>query len=43
MKAQNGMTLAEFKSFLRTQLTAQAYVMQKKQKKAPRPPAVPYR
>lgn len=32
MKAQNGMTLAEFKSFLRTQLTAQAYVMQKKQK-----------
>ena len=32
MKAQNGMTLAEFKNFLRTQLTAQAYVMQKKQK-----------
>ena len=32
MKAQNGMTLAEFKSFLRTQLAAQRYVMQKKQK-----------
>lgn len=32
MKAQNGMTLAEFKNFLKTQLTAQAYVMQKKQK-----------
>lgn len=32
MKAQNGMTLTEFKNFLRTQLTAQAYVMQKKQK-----------
>ena len=32
MKAQNGMTLAEFKSFLRTQLTTQKYVMQKKQK-----------
>lgn len=32
MKSQNGMTLAEFKNFLRTQLTAQAYVMQKKQK-----------
>lgn len=30
MKSQNGMTLAEFKNFLRTQLTAQAYVMQKK-------------
>ena len=32
MKAQNGMTLAEFKNFFRNQLTAQAYVMQKKQK-----------
>ena len=32
MKTQNGMTLAEFKGFLRTQLTMQAYVMQKKQK-----------
>ena len=30
MKSQNGMTLAEFKNFLKTQLTAQAYVMQKK-------------
>ena len=32
MIAQNGMTLAEFNSFLRSQLTTQKYVMQKKQK-----------
>ncbi len=32
MKTQNGMTLAEFKSFLKTQLTAQRYVMVKKKK-----------
>jgi basic membrane protein len=31
IKAQNGMTLAEFKNFLRTQYIAQAYVTQKKQ------------
>ena len=31
MKTQNGMTLAEFKNFLRTQYIAQAYVTQKKQ------------
>ncbi len=32
MKTQNGMTLREFKNFLKTQLTAQRYVMVKKQK-----------
>ncbi len=31
MKAQNGMTLAEYKTFLRSQLLAQRYVMAKKQ------------
>jgi len=31
MKSQNGMTMAEFKNFLRTQITAQNYTMRKKQ------------